>query len=85
MPQADRLPLWEEVERARTFHLAQLAQTGQAAQTVWKFVSIPPSHRVVTNGIPTRAACSEMTSCACFFVPTNRITPPRRPRSLAYA
>src|SRR6266511_3633443 len=52
-------------------------------ETVWKFVSIPPSQRVVTDGIATRAACSEMTSCACFFVPTNRITPPRRPRSLA--
>src|SRR5512132_1565184 len=52
-------------------------------ETVWKFVSIPPSQRVVTNGIPTRAACSEMTSCACFFVPTNRITPPRGSSSLA--
>src|SRR5512132_3289177 len=46
-------------------------------ETVWKFVSIPPSQRVVTNGIPTRTAWSEMTSCACFLVPTNRITPPR--------
>src|SRR6266508_309004 len=46
-------------------------------ETVWKFVSIPPSQRVVTNGIPTRTAWSEMTSCACFLVPTNKITPPR--------
>src|SRR5512132_160229 len=51
--------------------------------TVWKFVSIPPSQRVVTNGIATRAACSEMPSSACFFVPTNRITPPRGSSSLA--
>jgi hypothetical protein len=42
---------------------------------VWKFVSIPPSQRVLTNGMPTRAAWSATTSWACFFVPTNSTTP----------
>ncbi len=44
--------------------------------TVPKLVSMPPSHRWLTKGIPTRAACSATASCACFFVPTKRIVPP---------
>ena len=45
-------------------------------ETVWKFVSMPPSHRWLTYGMPTRVACSASGSCACFFVPTKRIEPP---------
>ena len=44
--------------------------------TVEKLVSIPPSQRWLTYGIPTRPACSAMTSWACFLVPTYRIVPP---------
>ena len=44
--------------------------------TVWKLVSMPPSQRWFTYGMPTRVACSAMASCACFLVPTNRIVPP---------
>ncbi len=50
-------------------------------EIVVKFVSIPPSQRWFTNGIPTRFACSSTTSCACFLVPMNRTVPRRRPRS----
>ena len=53
--------------------------------TVWKLVSMPPSQRWLTNGIPTRVACSEMASWACFLVPTNRIWPPRATVSLTKA
>ena len=45
-------------------------------ETVWKLVRRPPSQRSLTNGWPTRCACSAMTSWACFFVPTKRIVPP---------
>ena len=44
--------------------------------TVPKLVSMPPSQRWFTNGIPTLRACSAMASCACFLVPTYRIVPP---------
>ena len=44
--------------------------------TVEKLVSIPPSQRWFTNGIPTRRACSAIASCACFLVPTYRMVPP---------
>ena len=44
--------------------------------TVEKLVSIPPSQRWLTYGIPTRVACSATDSCACFLVPTNRTEPP---------
>jgi hypothetical protein len=44
---------------------------------VWKFVSSPPSQRWSTYGIPEAVAASLMVSRACFFVPTNRIVPPR--------
>ena len=40
---------------------------------VMKFVSIPPSQRVLTKCWPERAAASAIDSCACFFVPTKRI------------
>ena len=45
-------------------------------ETVWKFVSRPPSQRSLTYGWPTRVACSASTSCACFFVPTKSTVPP---------
>lgn len=44
--------------------------------TVEKLVSMPPSQRWLTYGMPTRAACSAMASWACFFVPMNMIVPP---------
>ena len=45
-------------------------------KTVWKLVSMPPSQRSVTYGIPTRPACSTMASCAWRFVPMNMMVPP---------
>ena len=44
--------------------------------TVLKLVSMPPSQRWLTYGMPTRAAWSATGSCACFLVPTKRIVPP---------
>ena len=44
--------------------------------TVWKLVSMPPSQRWFTYGMPTRDACSAIASWACFLVPTNRMLPP---------
>ena len=44
--------------------------------TVWKLVSMPPSQRWLTKGIPTRFACSAIASWACFLVPTNITLPP---------
>ena len=41
--------------------------------TVEKLVSMPPSQRWFTYGMPTRVASSAMDSCACFLVPTNMI------------
>src|SRR5215208_7210802 len=46
-------------------------------EIVRQFVSSPPSQRWLTYGICTRAACSAIASWLCFFVPTNRIDPPR--------
>ena len=43
---------------------------------VWKLVSMPPSQRWLTKGMPTRRACSSTDSWACFLVPTKRIWPP---------
>ena len=54
VPQADRLPLGEEVERARAFHLAQLAKTEQPTRGRLE-IEHPPSQRVVTKGIATRS------------------------------
>jgi hypothetical protein len=50
---------------------------------VWKFVSRPPSQRLLTYGWPALSATSLTASRACFFVPTNRIVPPRRASSEA--
>ena len=47
------------------------------SEIVRQFVSRPPSQRLETYGMPTRFACSETASCACFFVPTKSIVPPR--------
>ena len=44
---------------------------------VRQFVRSPPSQRCATYGCPTRVASRSMASCACFFVPTKRIVPPR--------
>ena len=43
---------------------------------VWKLVSVPPSQRMLTQGIEARAASVAMISCACFLVPTKRTEPP---------
>ena len=43
---------------------------------VWKFVSMPPIQRRLTNGMPQRRASSSIVSWACFLVPTNMIVPP---------
>ena len=40
---------------------------------VRKLVSVPPSHRSFTNGMPHRAASRAIASAPCRFVPTNRI------------
>ena len=45
-------------------------------KTVVKLVSMPPSHRWFTNGMPTLRACSATASWACFLVPTYRTVPP---------
>ena len=47
------------------------------SEIVRQFVSRPPSQRWFTYGMPTRFACSSIASCACFFVPTKSIVPPR--------
>ena len=44
---------------------------------VVKFVSMPPSQRLLTYGWPARVASWAMGSWACFFVPTNRTYSPR--------
>ena len=44
--------------------------------TVWKLVSIPPSQRKFTYGMPLRRAWLWTGSWACFFVPTNSTVPP---------
>ena len=49
-------------------------------EMVVKLVSMPPSHRLLTKGIPTLVAYVATTSWACFFVPMNRTIPSRRPR-----
>ena len=46
------------------------------ACTVWKFVSMPPSQRKFTYGMPLRRAWLSTGSWACFFVPTNITVPP---------
>ena len=38
---------------------------------VTQLVSMPPSQRWLTNGIPARAASVSTASWACFFVPMN--------------
>ena len=47
------------------------------SEIVRQFVSRPPSQRLLTYGMPTRAACSATAFCACFFVPTKSTVPPR--------
>ena len=44
---------------------------------VTKFVSMPPSQRLLTYGIPARVASWATGSWACFLVPTNRTSSPR--------
>ena len=44
---------------------------------VVKFVSMPPSQRLLTYGMPARVASWAIGSWACFFVPTNRTYSPR--------
>ena len=41
--------------------------------TVLKFVSVPPSHLLLTYGIPQSIACFFTKSLAALFVPTNNI------------
>src|SRR5436189_5035627 len=57
------------------------------SEIVRQLVSRPPSQRFATYGIPTRSASVLTASCACFFVPTKRIVPPRSAilRAKAYA
>jgi hypothetical protein len=47
---------------------------------VAKFVRSPPSHRWLMKYIPQRCASSEITSCACRFVPTKRMVLPSAAR-----
>ena len=44
---------------------------------VTKLVSMPPSQRWLTYGIPARVASSAIGSWACFLVPTKRTSSPR--------
>ena len=44
---------------------------------VTKLVSMPPSQRWLTYGLPARVASSAIGSWACFLVPTKRIVSPR--------
>jgi hypothetical protein len=55
------------------------------SEIVRQLVSRPPSQRWLTYGMPTRFASFATASCACFFVPTNRIVPPRSPIAFAKA
>ena len=57
------------------------------SEIVRQFVRRPPSQRWFTYGMPTRMASSSIESWHCFFVPTNRIEPPRSAtlRAKAYA
>jgi hypothetical protein len=50
---------------------------------VEKLVSSPPSHRWLTKNMPLRCASSAMASCACRFVPTNRMVRPSEARFAA--
>ena len=50
-------------------------------ETVAKFVSMPPSQRWLTNGIPHAWAKSATGPWVCFFVPTNKMVPPSATRS----
>ena len=43
---------------------------------VWKFVSVPPSQRVLTKGMPQRSASLRTISRDCFFVPTKSTASP---------
>ena len=43
---------------------------------VVKLVSMPPSQRKVTYGMPTALGLFLDRSCACFLVPTNRTVLP---------
>jgi len=55
------------------------------ALMVLKFVSVPPSQRWLTYGMPQRCASVSMASRAARLVPTNRILPllaARRPAKL---
>ncbi len=49
---------------------------------VRKLVSVPPSQRSVTYGMPVRCAAARTASRAERFVPTNRIFPPSEATSL---
>ena len=44
---------------------------------VTKLVSMPPSQRLLTNGMLARTASAAIGSWACFFVPTNSTSSPR--------
>ena len=48
---------------------------------VVKLVSMPPSQRWFTYGMPDRPAPSAIGSWACFLVPMNMIVPPSEARS----
>jgi hypothetical protein len=43
---------------------------------VRKLVSVPPSQRSVTKGMPTPLACCSMAPLACRLVPTNSTSRP---------
>ena len=49
--------------------------------TVAKLVSMPPSQRWLTYGIPQASAYSATGPWVCFFVPTKRMVPPPATRS----
>ncbi len=63
-------------ELAALHGVLEAHQVVDAALDRRKFVSVPPSQRLLTKGMPQRPASDSMVSCACFLVPTNRMVPP---------
>ena len=52
---------------------------------VWKLVSVPPSQRLLMNGMPHRSASCSTMRRACFFVPTNRTCSPDETTSRTFS
>ena len=60
----------------RSRRLSRSSSVATRWRIVCQFVSIPPSQRSTTYGIPQRSAASWRLAAACFLVPTNSTVPP---------